>query len=269
MQQFSDDFPNNTTSSEMDIYRYLAAAGGVNDVVNWPATAAKYNHNNYSSSGSCSASFYPGLMNETTEAKALAASRIHHKEAEKRRRERINSHLDRLRSILPCTSKTDKATLLSKVVQRVLELKRQTSELHELDNLMIPSENDEFAVYIHNNNNNNNDDSGNNQCDNEDDSNNNNNKLILKASLCCEDRPDLFADLNGVLSSLNLKTLRAEVSSLGGRIQSVFIVSADNSTHSDECAVFLRDALKGIVQRSGSDERLKRRRRVFDMDADC
>ncbi|KNA13851.1 hypothetical protein SOVF_112930 [Spinacia oleracea] len=273
MQQFSDDFDfaNNTTSSEMEIYRYSAAAGGgVNDVVNWPA-AANYN-NNYSSSGSCGASFYTGLLNDTTtatEAKALAASRIHHKEAEKRRRERINSHLDRLRSILPCTSKTDKATLLSKVVQRVLELKRQTSELNELDNLMIPSENDEFAVYIHNNNDNN----SNNQFDIEDgDSNNNNHKLILKASLCCEDRPDLFADLNGVLSSLNLKTLRAEVSSLGGRIQSVFIVSADNnSVQSDDCAVFLRDALKGIVQRSGSgsDERLKRRRRVFDSVADC
>ncbi|KAL2895849.1 hypothetical protein RDABS01_000847 [Bienertia sinuspersici] len=93
MQQFSDDFPNITSSSEMEIYRYL------------------FNNNNnsnynYSSSGSCSASFYPGLMNETAEAKALAASRIHHKEAEKRRRERINSHLDRLRTILPCTSKT-------------------------------------------------------------------------------------------------------------------------------------------------------------------
>ncbi|CAO2822353.1 unnamed protein product [Amaranthus hypochondriacus] len=142
-------------------------------------------------------------MNETTEAKALAASRIHHKEAEKRRRERINSHLDRLRSILPCTSKTDKATLLSKVVQRVLELKRQTSELHQHDNLMIPSENDE-----------------------------------------------------------------AEISSLGGRIQSVFMVSSDNASSNDQCAVFLRDALKGIVNRSGSEERLKRRRRVFDA-ADC
>ncbi|KMT15201.1 hypothetical protein BVRB_3g063120 [Beta vulgaris subsp. vulgaris] len=262
MQQFSDDFPA-TTSSEMEIYRYLAGGGEVNDVVNWPA---KFN-NKYSSSGSCSASFYPGFMNETAEAKALAASRIHHKEAEKRRRERINSHLDRLRSILPCTSKTDKATLLSKVVQRVLELKRQTSEIHELDNMMIPSENDEFAVYIHNNNSN--------ECDNNEDGDHinvdsyNDNKLILKASLCCEDRPDLFADLNGVLSSLNMKTLRAEMSSLGGRIQSVFVVSADNDTQSDECAVFLRDALKGIVQRSGSEERLKRRRRVFDATTDC
>nr|WCO08318.1 hypothetical protein [Suaeda aralocaspica] len=264
MQQFSEDFPNTTTSSEMEIYRYLFNNNNNNNF---------NNSNNYSSSGSCSASFYPGLMNETAEAKALAASRIHHKEAEKRRRERINSHLDRLRSILPCTSKTDKATLLSKVVQRVLELKRQTSELHQLENVMIPSENDEFAVYIHNDNDNDNNDNNRsfyyNQCDNNnDDVDSNNNKIILKASLCCEDRPDLFTDLNGVLSSLNLKTLKAEMSSLGGRTQSVFFVSTDNNN--DECAVFLRDALKDIVQRSSSsDERLKRRRRVFDTDANC
>ena len=135
-------------------------------------------------------------------------------------------------------------------MQRVLELKRQTSELHQNHNLMIPSENDEFSVYIHNNN-------------------NNNNNILLKASLCCEDRPDLFNDLNGVLNSLNLKTLRADISSLGGRIQSVFIVSVNNGSSSDECAVFLRDALKGIVQPSGSEARLKRRRRVFDAVVDC
>lgn len=146
-------------------------------------------------------------------------------------------------------------------MQRVLELKRQTSELHQHDNLMIPSENDEFAVYIHNSN-------TNNQCDNNNNNNNNSENNILKASLCCEDRPDLFSDINGVLNSLNLKIVRAEISSLGGRIQSVFMVSSDNASSNDQCAVFLRDALKGIVNRSGSEERLKRRRRVFDA-ADC
>ncbi|KAL2895847.1 hypothetical protein RDABS01_000845 [Bienertia sinuspersici] len=172
--------------------------------------------------------------------------------------------------ILGFRLRTDKATLLSKVVQRVLELKRQTSELNELDNVMIPSENDEFDVYIHNDNDNDNSNiSTYYQCDNNNNNgNNNNNKLILKASLCCEDRPDLFADVKGVLSSLNLKTIKAEMSSLGGRVQSVFVVSTDNNN--DDCAVFLKDALKGIVQRSSSsDERLKRRRRVFDSDGNC
>jgi len=36
--------------------------------------------------------------------KALAALR-NHKEAEKRRRERINAHLNKLRTLLPCNSK--------------------------------------------------------------------------------------------------------------------------------------------------------------------
>ncbi|KAK9725996.1 hypothetical protein RND81_05G183000 [Saponaria officinalis] len=280
MQHYLDNSDNininNNNSSEMELYRYLTAAegdGGVGHGGAWPPTAAlSYNYggggggggNSNNNNNNINSGYYPGavamgLLNEdeTAEAKAVAASRIHHKEAEKRRRERINSHLDRLRSLLPCTSKTDKATLLSKVVQRVLELKRQTSEINELHTLMIPSENDEFNVYLHNNlldnNNNNNDD-------------NNNDKIILKASLCCEDRPDLFSDLNGILNSLNLKTVRAEISTLGGRVQSVLVVSADNARHGDECAVFLRDALKGIVNRSGSEERLKRRRRAFDSD---
>lgn len=38
------------------------------------------------------------------EDRAVAAMR-NHKEAEKRRRERINSHLDKLRTLLPCNSK--------------------------------------------------------------------------------------------------------------------------------------------------------------------
>ncbi|KAL9240019.1 hypothetical protein vseg_014282 [Gypsophila vaccaria] len=271
----------NTTnnSPEMEIYRYLAATGGGGGGHGgaWNPTAAmSYSYGSGGGGGgnNDNLGYYPaavaamGLMNnedETAEAKAVAASRIHHKEAEKRRRERINSHLDRLRSLLPCTSKTDKATLLSKVVQRVLELKRQTSEITDHNSHMIPSENDEFNVnyddnYDYNNRNNNNNNTD------EDDDNNNNNRIILKASLCCEDRPDLFSDLNGVLNSLNLKTVRAEISTLGGRVQSVLVVSADSDRHGDECAVFLRDALKGIVNRSGAEERLKRRRRVFDSD---
>ena len=44
------------------------------------------------------------IMDTTQQDRALAALK-NHKEAEKRRRERINSHLDKLRTLLPCNSK--------------------------------------------------------------------------------------------------------------------------------------------------------------------
>lgn len=60
----------------------------------------------------CSSSFYSQAVKfqetvesiTTPEARAIAASK-NHKEAERRRRERINSHLDRLRTLLSCNSK--------------------------------------------------------------------------------------------------------------------------------------------------------------------
>ncbi|XVF56318.1 hypothetical protein PTKIN_Ptkin06aG0109200 [Pterospermum kingtungense] len=190
---------------------------------------------------SSSSTYYPlemsGVTTETTpQDKALAALK-NHKEAEKRRRERINSHLNRLRSLLPCNSKTDKASLLAKVVQRVKELKQQALEITELENL--PSETDEITVL---------------SCDYSSDG-----RLIFKASLCCEDRSDLLPELMEILKSLHLKTLRAEMATLGGRIRNVLVVAADKD-HSIESVHFLQNALKSLLERSNSSERSKRRR---------
>ncbi|KAK2375936.1 transcription factor bHLH30 [Trifolium repens] len=55
---------------------------------------------------------------EIIEAKALAASKSH-SEAERRRRERINNHLAKLRTMLPNTTKIDKASLLAEVINHV------------------------------------------------------------------------------------------------------------------------------------------------------
>lgn len=134
------------------------------------------------------------------------------------------------------SSQTDKASLLGKVVQRVKELKEQTSEITELET--FPSEADEITVL-----------SG----DYSD------GRLIFKASLCCEDRADLIPDLIEILKSLHLKTLRAEMATLGGRIRNVFIVAADKD-HSIESVHFLQNALKSLLERSSSSDRSKRRR---------
>lgn len=117
------------------------------------------------------------------------------------------------------------------------ELKQQTLELTELE--AFPSEADEITVL---------------SCDYTIDG-----RLIFKASLCCEDRSDLLPELIEILKSLHLKTLKAEMATLGGRIRNVLIVAADKD-HSIESVHFLQNALKSLLERSNSSDRSKRRR---------
>lgn len=134
---------------------------------------------------------------------------------------------------------TDKASLLAKVVQRVKELKQQTSEITELET--VPSETDEITVLSTGG------DYG------------GDGRLIFKASLCCEDRSDLIPDLIEILNSLHLKTLKAEMATLGGRTRNVLVVAADKE-HSIESIHFLQNSLKSLLDRSSSSDRSKRRR---------
>ncbi|KAM5584649.1 transcription factor bHLH106-like [Rosa sericea] len=209
-------------------------------------SSSSYYSNNYPLNNLEGSGVLSTTMTDTTTTphdRALTALN-NHKEAEKRRRERINSHLDKLRALLPCNSKTDKASLLAKVVERVKELKQQMSEITELET--FPSETDEITVLS----------SG-------EDDYSSNGGIIFKASLSCEDRPELLSDLIEILKSLHLKTLKAEMATLGGRIRSVLIVAADKD-HTIESVPFLQNAFKSLLERSNSSERSKRRRRVLD-----
>ncbi|KAJ8760056.1 hypothetical protein K2173_010912 [Erythroxylum novogranatense] len=226
--------PDNSPESS-HLYRLLADHGMINvGPYTFPAmqslcSSSSSSYHNYPLEGSV-------VTDMTPQDRALAALR-NHKEAEKRRRERINSHLDKLRTLLPCNSKTDKASLLARVVQRVKELKEQASQIPGLD--AFPSESDEISVL-----------SGEYSSDGQ---------LIFKASLCCEDRCDLLPDLIETLKSLHLKTLRAEMVMLGGRMRNVLIVAADKD-HTVESVHFLQNALKSLLERSNSADRSKRRR---------
>ncbi|KAG4908148.1 hypothetical protein AAZX31_20G172200 [Glycine max] len=176
---------------------------------------------------------------EIMEAKALAASKSH-SEAERRRRERINNHLAKLRSLLPSTTKTDKASLLAEVIQHVKELKRQTSLIAETS--PVPTEADELTVV-----------------DEADEDGNS----VIKASLCCEDRSDLFPELIKTLKALRLRTLKAEITTLGGRVKNVLFItgeetdsssSEDHSQQQQQCCISsIQEALKAVMEKSVGD----------------
>ncbi|XP_010681418.2 transcription factor bHLH30 [Beta vulgaris subsp. vulgaris] len=180
---------------------------------------------------------------EIMDAKALAASKSH-SEAERRRRERINNHLAKLRSLLPSTTKTDKASLLAEVIQHVKELRRQTSIIAETS--VVPTETDELTVDA--------------ASDDQD------GKFIIKASLCCDDRSDLLPDLIKALKTLRLKTLKAEITTLGGRVKNVLFVThepnnsddVDQDDHHEEspqCSVSsIQEALKAVIEKSGGGD---------------
>ncbi|XP_057510112.1 transcription factor bHLH30-like [Actinidia eriantha] len=175
---------------------------------------------------------------EIMDAKALAASKSH-SEAERRRRERINNHLAKLRSLLPSTTKTDKASLLAEVIQHVKELKRQTSLIAETSS--VPTESDELTVDV---------------------SDDENGKFVIRASLCCEDRADLLPDLIKTLKALRLKALKAEITTLGGRVRNVLFITGeeeeDEEQHQQQqqqyCISSIQEALKAVMEKTNGDE---------------
>lgn len=172
---------------------------------------------------------------EIMEAKALAASKSH-SEAERRRRERINNHLAKLRSLLPSTTKTDKASLLAEVIQHVKELKRQTSLIAETS--PVPTECDELTVDA---------------ADDDEDYGSNGNKFIIKASLCCDDRSDLLPELIKTLKALRLRTLKADITTLGGRVKNVLFITGEEDDH-EYCISSIQEALKAVMEKSVGDE---------------
>ncbi|KAK4416977.1 Transcription factor [Sesamum alatum] len=175
----------------------------------------------------------PSLM---AEAKAAAASNSH-KEAERRRRKRINAHIATLKSILPNTIKTDKASLLGETVRLVKELKQTTSELTAVDvetngelswssttslTVMFPSETDDLNVS---------------QCEN---------SGLIRASFSCDDRPEMIPELIQALKSAEAKVVRVEMSTVGGRTKSVLWVKLLTG-ESDAGMGRLRRELKKVV----------------------
>ncbi|BBN05949.1 protein MpBHLH7 [Marchantia polymorpha subsp. ruderalis] len=173
---------------------------------------------------------------EILDAKALAASKSH-SEAERRRRERINTHLATLRNNLPSSTKTDKASLLGEVIDHLKFLKRQAADIAEGG--PVPSDVDELTVDV--------DPSSSEIGDG---------RTYYRASLCCDDRPDLYPDLMRTLHTLRLQTVKAEIATLGGRIKNVLLMtrSDEGSDEDDKEALSVSsvmEALRAVMERSG------------------
>lgn len=135
--------------------------------------------------------------------------------------------------------------MLAEVIQHVKELKRQTSVIEESG--PVPTEMDEITV--------------DNASDEFEDG-----KCVIKASICCEDRSDLLPELIKTLKALKLRTLRAEITTLGGRVRNVLFITGDDD---DDSNIFngddgpeqehysissIQEALKSVMEKSNGDE---------------
>lgn len=134
--------------------------------------------------------------------------------------------------------KTDKASLLAEVIQHVKELKRQTTLIAE--STPVPTEIDELIV---------------------DNASDEDGKFVIRASLCCEDRSDLLPDLIKTLKSLRLRTLKAEITTLGGRVKNVLFITGEDDTNNDDqqqqqqySISSIQEALKAVMEKTNGDE---------------
>ncbi|KAI3515565.1 hypothetical protein L1887_14465 [Cichorium endivia] len=182
--------------------------------------------------------------------KALMALR-NHSEAERRRRERINGHLSMLRSLIPGTTKMDKASLLAEVITHLNQMRRTAAEASR--GVLVPMDIDEVKV------------------EQQDDTTGvNGPSYSIKASLCCEFKHEVLSDLKEALDGLNLKSIRAEIATLGNRMINLFVItgSKDEANIKDIVSA-VRQALKSVLDKfyasqefSESNTLSNKRRRV-------
>ncbi|CAN6336397.1 unnamed protein product [Urochloa humidicola] len=145
----------------------------------------------------------PPSGRSATEAQALKV----HSEAERRRRERINAHLAALRRMIPDARQMDKATLLARVVRQLKDLKRKAADATQPQ--PIPAESNAISV----------------DCYTAAAGYGRPAAYIIRASVCCDDRPGLLADLAGAFRGLRLRPIRADMASLGGRARCEFVLA--------------------------------------------
>lgn len=123
----------------------------------------------------------------------------------------------------------DKATLLAVVITQVMQLRETATQASE--GLHIPMDTDEVKVEKL-------------------DKVTSNGSFILRASLCCEYRPDLLSDVRQAIKNLPVKVLKPEISTLGGRVKNVFLVTSSEEGKSEELIMSsIRTAFNDILDK--------------------
>lgn len=102
-------------------------------------------------------------------------------------------------------------------------------------------------------------------------------KFLIKASLCCDDRPDLISDLIQTFQTLGLRPVKAEISTLAGRVKNVFLVTDGENDFEESQARLLintiQEALRAVMERASASGELSagssisnKRRRILPFD---
>ncbi|XP_059457698.1 transcription factor bHLH51 [Corylus avellana] len=162
-----------------------------------------------------------------------------HSQAEKRRRDRINAQLATLRKLIPKSDKMDKAALLGRVIEHVKDLKRKAMEVSK--SCSLPTEVDEVTI-----------DSDHAQDVNLPSLEKGEHNIFIRASFCCDDRPELFPELIQVLKSLRLTAVKADMASVGGRIKSTLVLCTKESDEAGVSLSTLKRSLKLVLSKLAS-----------------
>lgn len=101
----------------------------------------------------------------------------------------------------------DKAALLAEVLNQVKELGRTAVEATK--GTLVPTDFDEVKVE-------------------EKEDPNDATSVLIHASICCDFKHELLTDLREALDALPLKSVNAEIATLGSRMVNVFIISRRN-----------------------------------------
>ncbi|THU47276.1 hypothetical protein C4D60_Mb09t13790 [Musa balbisiana] len=164
-------------------------------------------------------------VHETRTAGETRAVRSH-SEAERRRRQRINGHLATLRSLLPAATRLDKAALLGEVVRQVRELRVRVEEVA----VMVPGEGDEVGVE-----------------EEEEEGGGGGRGRVVRAWVCCADRPGLMGELSRAVRSVRARAVRAEMVTVGGRTRSLLELEVSEAAERGEGRSALQAALWAVL----------------------